>query len=288
MKTTWIVENFVKEKSFRELQLAIQELGYPLIEINGDYSKKMLESVTEGSCVLVNGSIKMVKMIYEELRGKSHPIRYCDFEKYKCSAYYSHYGEYLFNDKYGMMSLKEVCRQKYDVWGHYGKDAMIFIRPDSGEKTFQAGLLDIVDIDQLYESNKDVGHDMVLVSTPKNILWEGRFIVSKDREVIAYSTYRFQGNVCLIPSVPPETLKFCKMLLEKVEYYPDSVFCLDICQDSDKVCWLLELTSFSSAGLYVSNKKDIVEKVSMIAESDWKVWRNMGGYKDQGNSFPSA
>jgi len=288
MKTTWIVENFVKEKSFRELQLAIQELGYPLIEINGDYSRKLLDSIPNESCVLVNGSIKMVKMIYDELQNKNYPIRYCDFEKYKCSAYYSHYGEYLFNDKYAMMSLKEVFRQKYDVWGHYGKDAMIFIRPDSGEKTFQAGLLDIVDIDQLHNSNKDCEHDMVLVSTPKNILWEGRFVVSKYKEVIAYSTYRFQGNVCLIPSVPPETLKFCKMLLEKVEYYPDSVFCLDICQSEDGEPFLLELTSFSSAGLYASNKYDIVEKVSTIAINDWNSWKENNGYEDHRTAFPSA
>lgn len=285
MKPIWIVENFVKEKSFRELQLAIMKLGYPLIEINGDYEKKMLESIKEGDCVLVNGSIKMVKMIYDELGWKCYPIRYCNFERYKCSAYYSHYGEYLFNDKYGMMSLKEVCRQKYDVWGHYGKDATIFIRPDSGEKTFQAGLLDIIDIDHLYESNKDFEHDMVLVSTPKNITWEGRFIVSREKEVIGHSTYRFQGNVCLIPSVPPETLKFCKMLLEKVDYVPDSVFCLDICQDSDGMCWLLELTSFSSAGLYASNKKDIVEKVSRIAESDWNDWKKTHGCEYQRTSF---
>lgn len=103
----------------------------------------------------------------------------------------------------------------------------------------------------------------------KNILWEGRFIVSKDKEVIAYSTYRFQGNVCLIPSVPPETLKFCKMLLEKVNYVPDSVFCLDICQSGDGEPFLLELTSFSSAGLYAANKYDIVKKVSQIAENDY-------------------
>lgn len=290
MKTHWVVENFVKEKSFRELQLAIQELGYPIIEINGGYSSKMLEPLPIGSCVLVNGSIKMVKLVRDELVGECYPIHYCDFDKYKCSAYYSHYGPYLFNDKYALMSLKELVRQKYDVWGHYGKDAMIFIRPDSGEKTFQAGLLDIIDIDQLHNSNKDVEHDMVLVSTPKNILWEGRFIVSREKEVIAYSTYRFQGNVCLIPSVPPETLKFCKMLLNKVDYCPDSVFCLDICQDSDKECWLLELTSFSSAGLYASNKKDIVEKVSAIALKDWNDWskKNGYGYEDRRTGFPSA
>jgi len=271
MKCFWIVENFVKEPSFKGLTEAIKELGYPLLEINGDYSRDMLTKV-DSPCVILNGSIKMVKLVREGLPFNYHPVSYCNFQNYKCSAYYSHFGPYLFNDKYCLMSLKELVRQKYDVWGHYGKDGVIFIRPDSGEKTFQAGLLDIIDLAQLHESNTDCEHDLMLVSTPKNIRWEGRFVVSRKREIIASSTYRFQGQVAKIPSVPEETTKFCKKLLREVNYLPDSVFCFDICQDNDGECWLLELTSFSSAGLYETNKKAIVEKVSEIAIEDWNIW----------------
>jgi len=271
MKTHWIVENFVKEPSFKELTAAIKELGYSLTEINGDYQRDMVSGISN-QCVMLNGSIKMVKLVKEAL-SHCHPVTYCTFEKYSCSAYYSHFGPYLFNDKYCLMSLRELVRQKYDVWGHYGKDSVLFIRPDSGEKTFQAGLLDIIDLAHLYDSNKDCEHDLMLVSTPKNIKWEGRFIVSKEGEIIASSTYRFQGKVALIPSVPEETTKFCKKLLNTVDYHPDSVFCYDICQDSDGECWLLELTSFSSAGLYATNKAAIVKKVSEIAEKDFAAWQ---------------
>lgn len=268
MKAHWIVENFVKEPSFKELTAAIKKLGYPLTEINGDYTREMISGITN-QCVILNGSIKMVKLVKEELTN-CYPVTYCTFEKYRCSSYYSHFGSYLFNDKYCLMSLRELVRQKYDVWGHYGKDSLVFIRPDSGEKTFQAGLLDIIDLAHLYESNKDCEHDLMLVSTPKNIKWEGRFIVSRDKGIIASSTYRFQGKVCLIPSVPEEATKFCKELLNTVTYYPDSVFCYDICQDNDGVCYLLELTSFSSAGLYATDKIAIVQKVSEIASRDFK------------------
>lgn len=267
MKAHWIVENFVKEPSFKGLTEAIKELGYPLTELNGDYRRDMVSGISD-RCVILNGSIKMVKLVKEALVD-CYPVTYCTFEKYRCSAYYSHFGPYLFNDKYCLMSLRELVRQKYDVWGHYGKDSCIFIRPDSGEKTFQAGILDIIDLGQLYDSNKDCEHDLMLVSTPKKINWEGRFIVSRDKEIIASSTYRFQGKVAIIPSVPAETLKFCKELLEKVDYYPDSVFCYDICQSSDGEPFLLELTSFSSAGLYATDKVAIVKKVSEIAEKDY-------------------
>ena len=267
MAAHWIVENFVKESSFKELTAAIKALGYPLTEINGDYTKNMISGISN-QCVILNGSIKMVKLIKESLNN-CYPVVYCTFQNYKCSAYYSHFGPYIFNDKYCLMSLRELVRQKYDVWGHYGKDGVLFIRPDSGEKTFQAGLMDIIDLPRLHESNKDCEHDLMLVSTPKNIKWEGRFVVSRYKEIIASSTYRFQGNVALIPSVPEETTKFCKKLLNTVDYCPDSVFCYDICQDNDDECWLLELTSFSSADLYACNKEFIVKRVSEIAEEEY-------------------
>jgi hypothetical protein len=111
-----------------------------------------------------------------------------------------------------------------------------------------------------------------LVSTPKTIKWEGRFVVSKHKEIIASSTYRFQGNVAIIPSVPKEATKFCLELLKKSDYHPDSVFCYDLCQDSDGVVWLLELTSFSSAGLYACDMQNIVKRVSEIAEEDYLKW----------------
>jgi hypothetical protein len=291
MKPTWIVENFVKEPSFKELTAAAKELGYPLIELNGDFSRdifrqKMVEAniLTAGSshfqcefggednrCMVANGSLKMCRIITEELTDLGvHPTLLPTFERYKCSAYYSYFGPYLFNDKYCMMSLKEIVRQKYEVWGHYGKDSLIFLRPDSGEKTFQAGMVDIIDLPKLWDANKDVEHELMLVSTPKNVLWEGRFVVSKSRGIIASSTYRFQGKVCIIPSVPTETTAFCKQLLQKVDYVPDPVFCLDICQDTDKNCWLMELTSFSSAGLYATDKKEIITKVSEIAIEEYR------------------
>ena len=284
MKTTWIVENFVKEQSFKELTVAAEELGYPVIELNGDFSKeilrkKMVEAKIivnvsggqyESNCCVANGSIKMNKIVVEELTVLGlHPALFPTFEKYKCSAYYSHFGPYLFNDKYCMMSLKELVRQKYDVWGHYGKECLVFVRPDSGEKTFQAGVVDIIDLSKLWESNKDVEHELMLVSTPKHIKWEGRFVVSKEKGIIASSTYRFQGQVAIIPSVPTETTKFCNHLLKTVDYAPDPVFCFDICQSGDGEPFLLELTSFSSAGLYATDKKAIIQKVSEIAEAEW-------------------
>lgn len=290
MEVTWIVENFTKEESFKQLSEAAETLGYPLIRIESDYNKEIIRSkfphylnvngdafYHPPQCVVVNGSIRMCKIIKDEFCAKiqdivgARPILYSDFPKYKCSAYYSHFGPFLFNDKYCLMSLKELERQKFDVWGTYGKDALIFIRPDSGEKDFQAGLLDFLDLGKFIDNHQENLHDLILVSTPKKILWEGRIICSKYKEIIAHSTYQYQGQVTKVAAIPEGATKLVKDLLE-INYYPDSVFCFDLCQDADKNFWLLELTSFSSAGTYQCDPISIVKKVSEIA---WKDFQNL-------------
>lgn len=104
-------------------------------------------------------------------------------------------------------------------------------------------------------------NSLVLISTPKNIRWEGRFVVTREKEIIAHSTYRFQGQVTYIPSVPVGATKKCKEVIN-VGYHPDDIYCVDLAEDSDGEFHLLELTSFSSAGLYASDKKAVVSKVS--------------------------
>lgn len=272
MKTQWIVENLTNEPSYLELVEAIKKEGCPLKEIKGDFKYSDLEGLNWEAPVLFFGSIEMTNTAFNRMGGRYHPIAYCDQRNYLCTKYMSHYGKYLFNDKYAIVSLGELQRQKFFFFGVFGKEALIFIRPDSGQKPFQAQLLDLLDLDRFCDTNKHLLHELVIVSSPKTIIWEGRFIVSHHKDIISYSTYRFQGQVTKIPSVPPQALATCKTLLD-VGYYPDNVFCLDLCQDADGNFWLLELNSFSSAGLYASDKSKIVRRVGEIAEEDWSFWR---------------
>lgn len=256
----WIVENINKESSYLELVQAVKNLNYNLIELNGDYHNSLLDNIN--NCpVIFNGSIEMSKIIKDKLK-TCYPVCYNSFENFKCSKYYSYFGEYLFNDNYAILSLSELNRNKFKYYGQYGKEALIFIRPNSGEKTFQAQLVDIIDFENFYKQNELIKHDLVLVSTPKKIIGEWRVICSKDK-IIDYSLYRYQGQISKIRAIPPEALKLAENLL-KIDYKPDDVFCFDICSDSDNNYWLLELTSFSLAGLYASNKENIVKEVNKI------------------------
>jgi hypothetical protein len=102
-------------------------------------------------------------------------------------------------------------------------------------------------------------------------------VVSSEKDIIGCSTYRYQGQITKVPSAPPGASMLVKEILN-VGYYPDKVFVIDICEDNDGNYWLLELNSFSSAGLYACNKLDIVRKVGIIAEKEWEMWRNISSH----------
>jgi len=268
MRVNWIIENFVKEKSFLELEAAVKKAGHPLHLIKGDYCYADIGNYMD-DCVIFNGSIEMAKLVSKFLKHQGNaPVIYCDWEKYKCSSYYPHFADFIFNDNYVLIPLKGLDRRKYKFFGSFGKEGMIFVRPDSGDKTFKAELLDIQDSPRFFDDLRQFENDLVLVSTPKKIVGEWRFVCSRHKEIIAVSSYLYQGLLTQIPSAPIGATEKCKEILD-VGYYPDSVFCIDIAQDSDGSFWMMELTSFSSAGLYATNKDDIVNRVSDIAWEDF-------------------
>lgn len=266
MTCHWIIENFVKEKSYTELAAEVQKQGFPCQLINGDFKFDDIKGY-EGKCVIFNGSIELSKLVKDKL-SKSYPVSYATQDNYLCSCYYPRFSEYLFNDKHCLISLECLNRNKYFFYGIFGKECLLFVRPDRGDKTFKAGLVDLQDFDSFYKENETYKNELVLISTPKTIRGEWRFIVTEWKEIVAVSSYRYQGQLTRIPSAPTGATDLVKKLLN-VDYKPDSVFCFDVAEDSDGNFWMMELTSFSSAGLYEANKAAIVKKVSEIAIKDW-------------------
>lgn len=267
MQTQWIIEHVTQDPSYKELADAVKKQGLPLLEIHGDLSKEQKERLfsLEGSLVF-NGTIDTSTLV-KRYATKCHPVSYCNLRKYKCSKYYPYFASKLFNGQCIWTTLEQLYHDRFFYYGAVGRDAKLFIRPDSGEKLFQAQLLDIIDLDRFYEQCQDIKDKLILISRPKNINWEGR-IVCSTKEIIAHSTYRYQGQISKIPAIPKGAKELALQLLE-IPYYPDSVFCYDLCEDNDGSFWLLELTSFSSAGLYACDKNAIVEKVSKIALEDY-------------------
>lgn len=277
MRAKWVIENFTDSEDYRDLISAVRESGRECFVIGRnnhyDFDPK---GYNENDCVIVQGSIQMTKNIRSRLPKGCFPVAYNSFENYLCSAYYPAFKEFLFNDQHEFTTVQELQARKFDFYAKYGREAMIFIRPDSGEKTFAGQLLDLQDFDRFWNNAvacSATATDVVIVSTPKNIRGEYRFVCTRHfgGRIIAGSTYVYQGQKTLIPSCPPLAEALCCKILDRGldVGLPDSVFCIDVAEDNDGHFWLLELTSFSSAGLYATNKKSVVRAVSEIAEFEW-------------------
>lgn len=261
---TWIIENYTKEKSFLEMVSAVRDSGSPLIEIKDDYSKSIFKDLTDTGRLVLNGSISMLKILREDIPNRWAGIRVPTFENYLCSRYYGHFGDLLFNDRYMLMQLGELARQRWMVYGVLGADAKLFIRPDSGEKPFPAQLIDMQDLDEFCRVHPEDMQSLCLVSSPKNIWWEGRFVCHQS-EIIAHTTYKLKDVLTQCPSVPKEAEECCRRVLDR-NYRPDEVFCVDICGCDGKF-YLLELNAFSSSGLYACDKRRLVDRVNSIVNS---------------------
>lgn len=240
--------NFIYENICRETKLEeISKL------FDNSFRVKDFDNNVPDSGVFI-GSIEGCRWIQEN---RPNVKTWSTFDNYLCSNYYPKINKYLFNDRYAFIPFEELSRRKWDLYSWLGKECLLFIRPNSGEKDFPAELVDLEDIDKLVDNYDYDG--LAVVSTPKNNLGEWRFVVDKDG-IIAVSCYRFQGISCKIASAPTGAHELVEKVLD-LKWYPDDLFCIDVIEDMSGNFWVVEITSFSSAGLYGCNAKLIKEAI---------------------------
>jgi hypothetical protein len=253
----FIIENLTKEPSWLELSKAAKELGHEVQDIRGDYKRADIAHY-QNEQVILFASIEMNNLIGPQLKEQGcYPGNLSTFSNYLCQKFYPFFGDKLFNDNYAMIPLSELDRRKYFFYDLFGREANIFVRPDSGEKTFKAGLVDLQDFDSFYSQTADSRNDLVVVSSPKDLIGEWRFLCNDRKEILALSSYRYQGLLTRVPSAPPKAHSFVKEILD-IGYFPDKVFCVDVAQAADGEFYLMELTSCSSAGLYSMDMSKVI------------------------------
>lgn len=146
----------------------------------------------------------------------------------------------------------------------------VFIRPDSGEKTFTGFVAnyDSVQYDINHLNHKIDDHSLVWVSSSKRIKDEARFIICGDK-VVDGSRYATDSGNTLIEdkNFPIEFYELANKVAQST-WKPDSVFTLDIGMSSfgPKI---IEMNSWCCAGWYACNPEKIVREVSEHVQKMW-------------------
>lgn len=270
MQVRWIIENYKGRNGYEELVTEVRRQGYDcdILDVTNHFYPKKYEH----ELLCFQGSIQLFRGLKQE-SVNCGVIGWNTAEKYLCTSYYHLFGDLLFNDNYCFIPAGELERNLWNFYKNYGKESIIFLRPNDGDKSFSGGLFDLNDFDrewgQLYEFGVDKG-DLVVVSSPKNIKGEWRFVCSDDREILGVSSYKLDGQSTYVPSAPREATELVQDILSR-DYFPDPVFTIDVAADNDWNFWLMEFNSFTSAGLYGCKLEKIVDIVSnKIKEHGYK------------------
>ncbi len=271
----WLIEDGPWESDrINEIakEIVRQGMKYEIIKYK-PFGATELNQFSDDACVVTLGSINLVRQVQRTKRW--YPGSIANFDNFKCSTYYAHYGQYLLNDDYLMMPLAEITRRWRELQEHFSKEEL-FVRPDSGTKTFTGQT-------STTGNFKDFGkpETLCVVAAAKQLGREYRIFVCKNGGIIAGSMYRNKSaeiNYCdVYKSLPEdnehasEVLGLCSYIYQNVKWQPDRIFAFDIGYDTNEDRYaILELTAYSCAGWYASDIPSMIKYGAEAALEDWK------------------
>ena len=270
MKPKWLIEDFDEGNRYHVLAEEVRRQGMECELITyvpfeqGNYNR-----FSNDECVIVQSSINLAQQLLREKEWV--PNAWLNTQAYECTKYYAYLGEYLFNDDYTMMPRSEVKRNINRIFKRFGVDGCVFMRPSSGLKSFTGKVFKEKYFERDWEWVKEFTdpESIVVVSTPKDMLGEWRVIIA-DKQPIAWSQYKTLNRMPTRKNTIPDEAKKLAKEIASAGYETDPMYSLDICQGADEKYYLLEIGSFSCAGIYLCDVEPVVEAAAHIAEREWK------------------
>jgi hypothetical protein len=244
------------------------KFGYRWDELDSPY----LQLFPRDSCVIFHGSMELA--IRLQSQKPWIPGSYCKWEHLDCSVYYCHFSDHLLNNDYVMLPFGELLRCKELLFDTLGIEGAIFVRPNSCQKSFtgQPAHWESFEKDVEFMAFYDVPpHALVIVSSPKQITHEWRYVVA-DGRAVSGSLYKHNGTLEKRPETDPAADRLAQLLASHV-FQPDRVWTADICRTAEGDYRLLEIGGLSCADLYLCDLTAVVRAVSNVAVADWEMAR---------------
>lgn len=261
MKPDWLIQTNMEGVDTKQMIAEVTAQGMVVRPIDHRLGAHIdFSEYDPHDCIVGYGDIDFVRQV--NTRAPFIPGAWCNFENMKCSTYYAYFGKYLLNNKYIMLPLGDLLRR----WDNFISSTINswFIRPDSGVKSFTGYVVAPDEKHKIQALISKVGPETLVVIAPeKEIAAEWRFVIC-DRKVITGCQYLPDES----PNFPPSSLRLAGIIALQ-EWQPDLCYTVDIAESRGAV-YLLEINSFSCAGLYDCNIASIVQWASKAAIKEWE------------------
>jgi len=171
--------------------------GFPLI-VDG-------HEIQDYDCVLVQAGHQTFRQAV--LLDQWLPVGWCTLPHFACSVYYPHFAEFLLNRDYRIGAVAELMSESLPD--------EVFIRPDSGMKTFTGRRISIATLPHAIPHLPFYPDTKVVIARTRRIDREWRLVIVGDT-VLAASQYFVAGQPSLAQGCPNEVRSFAERMLARV------------------------------------------------------------------------
>jgi ATP-grasp domain, R2K clade family 3 len=163
--------------------------------------------------------------------------------------------------------IKQDHQRAYD----FVHSTKFFMRPLSGFKTFPGQVFKEETIDFEFNSTQKLSSVMedtlCMIAPVKKLIAEYRFIIVNN-EVVGGSQYRRDDKLDVRRDYSNDALRMAKRMAMH-SWQPDLVYTCDVA-DTEDGPYIIEINSFSCAGLYACDLSNVVKRVNEVAIMEHK------------------
>jgi hypothetical protein len=189
--------------------------------------------------------------------------------------------KWLMNKDFIFLPIGSLIEQPEKPFELFNSDS-VFIKDNQAFKRFSGQVVEkqkfLETIQFLQDVHKLESSDLIIIAGPKKLLSEHRFVIVGG-EVIAHSTYMEDGNISIKEEVPLDVLTLAKDFAgQKLFSFPYTVDFGVINELGKRRARVIELNSFSCAGLYACDLEKVVLTVSQKALDDYHKYQEESYY----------
>lgn len=254
---TWIVQPDVfTEDQKEETYLILRESGMKVTVVE-PYFK---EPATPFTDIMLRGSFGLVSWLNTEaIRKLGKMVINQDYWIPFSFAELPKYFNATLNDDIVWMTLPEAqkCLQV---------EGTMFVRPDSGKKTFSGQLFDYdkLSTEIAFLQQRNIETDFLVgVAKPKELNIEARFVIV-DKKIISQSVYSDRGSISFLGEVPKKVTEFANECLNSTAF-PEPHFVLDLAETTNGIK-VVEVNAIETSSYYNSDRKAIYQALQQALQ----------------------
>lgn len=257
----WILEQdtfgYDDFDSDAKMVAAILEKGhtfirYPKVTPLDRFDTKNIPPPSDG--VIYRGSINFCRQV----ESSNLPfIPTTNWESFGFLNWATRYSEFLLNKDYFVLPYGDLHRRWKDINRYFGYPDDMFIRPNSGVKTFGGHVFTVEDYQRLQDPLNIPRDTIVILAPVYRIDHEYRFLVINNK-IVSGSRY-MSGGKLNIGSVPMNVWHYAENIATNIQI--DLPICIvDISDDKGHLS-LLEINRFESSELYDMDYHKVVSSI---------------------------